>query len=1041
MTLHYTQASAGSGKTYRIEHDVADKLERGELTPSEIIAVTFTKDAAEELKGRISQALIARGKIELATGVMSARIGTVHSVFGQLLSDFSFELGLSPEQRVLDDQDKQLVLAEALDSCLSLAEIKSLNELSGRLCVEDWRADILKIIELMRTNAMPSGDADKFAQESVANLQGYLPAADVSVAEVAFIQALKDAVQQAKQVVKPTKGLTTAADDCQKILRQPALAWQNWVKVSKLKPTKMGEPIFAQAMNMGLEVLKCPAFQQELIDFITQVLQAAQKAMDSFAEIKRSRGLIDFVDQEHLALVAIDNPLVQARLKEEVRYLIIDEFQDTSPLQLALFSKISVLVDDVLMVGDAKQAIYGFRGSDPKLTLDVLDYVQHGGGQTSTLSNSYRSRPGLVELTNELFTAPFGHLLQPNQVQLTPQCAYTLTSAELGWWTLAYESRKSNERTLSALAEGIREHIQSGTEVWDKSQKASRQATWRDLAVLCRGNAEAAELAGYCARIGIPVSLERAGLIETPEVSLALACLRRLIDPSDSLASAEILTLSTGSGPEQWLQDRLNAVAAKESWQWSNTAHPALERLSDARENIGLLSTKEALDLALLAGDIANTVCQWNEGAKLTEHRLANLAQLSQLVGDYESHCQAQFLAATPTGFILWLKNQEQRFSDKQAANPGDAITIVTYHKSKGLEWPIVICNSLDTPLKVSLFGPRITNQGLPFDWHNPLQGRSLCYWPNPFPDQRGSDVLTARLSQSTEWSEAEQQARNEAIQLLYVGITRARDQLILTAIGKDDAVGSWLEMINSNVLPPDQGVLTLPSGATLNVDMKTWIKPDTPTASPNVRARHWLAPQLKLTEAVSADYYQPASKQATTGKSACAVVHDFGSRISINGKPNMDLLGSVLHHSLALVLSKPEIDVGILNELVKNQLPGTLQGDQILNQGLALIDWIKTQHPEAILHTEMPIMQRLSSGSLRQGAIDLVVDTAEGWIVIDHKSNPQPKDKWLEIAQEHSGQLQAYRDALVALSGKPVIGTLIHCSVSGGVVEVESAV
>jgi len=652
------------------------------------------------------------------------------------------------------------------------------------------------------------------------------------VTEANFIQALRKAVLEGKQVVKPTKGLESAVEDCQKILRQPALTWQNWVKVSKLKPTRMGDPIFAQAMTIGLQVLKCPDFQQELTDFISKVFQAVHKAIDTFSEIKKSRGLIDFVDQENLALAALDNAFIQTRLREEVRYLIIDEFQDTSPLQLALFSKLSELVDDVLMVGDAKQAIYGFRGSDPKLTLDVLNYVQQGGGQTSTLSSSYRSRPGLVELTNELFTAPFGHLMRPEQVKLTPQSAYNLSSSELGWWTLAYEGRKSNERTLSALAEGIRAHIQSGVEIWDKQQKIPRTATWRDLAVLCRGNAEAAELAGYCARIGIPVSLERAGLLETPEVSLALACLRRLIDPSDSLGSAEILTLSTGNGPEKWLKDRLDAVAAKESWHWNNTVHSSLQQLADSRKDIGLLSTKEALDLALLAGDVAKTVCQWNEGAKLTEHRLANLAQLSHFVSDYESHCQAQFLAATPTGFILWLKNQEQRLSDNQAANPGDAITIATYHKSKGLEWPIVICNSLDTPLKVSLFGPRVISQGIPFNWHNPLQGRGICYWPNPFPDQKGNDVLTAQLQQSAEWSEAEQQARNEAIQLLYVGITRARDQLILTAIRKDDAIGSWLELINNSLLPPTPSSMPLPSGATLDVDMKTWVKPETPMAS-----------------------------------------------------------------------------------------------------------------------------------------------------------------------------------------------------------------
>lgn len=210
------------------------------------------------------------------------------------------------------------------------------------------------------------------------------------------------------------------------------------------------------------------------------------------------------------------------------------------------------------------------------------------------------------------------------------------------------------------------------------------------------------------------------------------------------------------------------------------------------------------------------------------------------------------------------------------------------------------------------------------------------------------------------------------------------------------------------------------------------------PTA--NSRTRYWLAPQLQMTETVSADYYQPASKKIATEHSTCTVVHDFGSRISINGKPDMNQLGSVLHHCLALVLAKPDIAVETLDKLVKDQIPGTLLGDQIHNQGLALFDWINTQHPDAILHTEMPIMKVLDDGSLRQGAIDLVVETSEGWIVIDHKSNPQPKEKWTEIAQEHSGQLQAYREVLESLSGKPVLETLIHFSVSGALVSVKSS-
>lgn len=151
-----------------------------------------------------------------------------------------------------------------------------------------------------------------------------------------------------------------------------------------------------------------------------------------------------------------------------------------------------------------------------------------------------------------------------------------------------------------------------------------------------------------------------------------------------------------------------------------------------------------------------------------------------------------------------------------------------------------------------------------------------------------------------------------------------------------------------------------------------------------------------------------------------------------------MDQRGSVLHHCLALIPAKPDLEVEIPNELVKTEVPGVVQGDHIFKQGLALFDWIKTQYPDAVLHTEMPIMLMLNDGGLRQGAIDLVVETDEGWIVIDHKSNPQPKDKWLDIAQEHSGQLKSYRDALEALSGKPVISTLVHFSVSVGLVEIK---
>ena len=1038
MNIHYTQASAGSGKTTSIEKTVASKLQAGTLKPNEIIAVTFTVAAAAELKDRISEELLRLEEPLLAVGMMNARVGTVHSIFGKIITDFAFELGLSPNQRVLDDQDKFRVLSEAIDNTLDSARMKYINILSERLSIEDWREDVIKIVELMRSNNFKSDQIDLFINESILDLNKVLPLVDNQLTVELFRSVISAAISDAKVLVKPTKGLTEAINDCENILSQSDLKWQNWVKISKLNPTKMGEQAFSNAISMGSEVLKSPIFREEMFDFIKQILQSVKLVMSEFENIKKSRGLIDFIDQEVLALRALEIPEVMARIKEETRYLIVDEFQDTSPLQLALFSKLSSLVDEVLLVGDAKQAIYGFRGSDPKLVLDVLSYVQSGGGSVSTLTGSYRSRPGLVALSNALFVKPFSHLLSQEQIQLSPMRTDTLTLPELCWWTLKCSGRKSNEKIQSALAEGIRMHIDSGLEIYDKGSKNNRKATWKDIAILCRSNSDAANLASCCARIGIPVSLERTGLLETAEICLALACVRRLIDPSDSLASAEIISLATGKSPENWLEDRLTSVENNKHYEWNDNANPILEKLSQSRKHISVLSTKEIVDLAILVADVYRIISTWPENTKLTDHRLANLAKLSELVSDYETHCQSQFYAATPAGFILWLKNLEQSSIDFQARNPGDAISITTYHRSKGLEWPIVICNNLDAPLKVSLYGSRVKVAARKFDLVNPLNGRSLCYLPNPFPDQRGNEVLNNLLQSSNEWKVAENQARNEAIQLLYVGITRARDQVILTTIGDEKDVGEWLKLLDSNILPPSSDMIYLSSTAKLKIETKTFMDPSEIIYTSTKHQRHWFAKSSAFSNLCTIPYYRPASSEEPIQNVICNTIHDFKNRININGNVDMEKIGVLLHHLFSLVLNMPDINRKVIDDLINHHSPGALQAEQVINRCRELTTWINQKFPGAILHSEMPFTQKLNDGSLRQGEIDLLVETPEGWIVIDHKSNPQPSSNWNEIAARYSGQLAAYKCALNKLSKKAVIGTYIHFSISGGLVELE---
>ncbi|MFO8794503.1 UvrD-helicase domain-containing protein [Legionella pneumophila serogroup 1] len=1036
MTIYYTQASAGSGKTTSIEQIVTDKLINNKLEPNQIMAVTFTKDAAAELKERISQSLIAKDKLLFASSIMTSPIGTVHSVSGQLLVDFAFELGLSPEQQVIDPADTEQILSEALESSLDTQRISRLNELGNRLNITDWRTVIHDLIQLSRSNNFSAEDMSAFAESSINDLIEVLPSIDPGVNESEFRLIIQQAIEAGRILDKPTKGLSSAIEDCEKILRQPSLNWQNWIKLSKLNPTKMGEAILAQTKQFGASILQCQLFQDELFNFIREIFSATAIVLEDFKTIKQKRGLIDFVDQEQLALHALNMPTIQERIKEEIRFLIIDEFQDTNPIQLALFSKLSSLVDDTLMVGDAKQAIYGFRGSDPKLALNVLDFVQKGGGEISTLSNSYRSRQGLVALTNELFTQPFSSLLTPEQVQLTPARKDKLSTADVEWWTLVHEGRLTKTIATNTLAKGIKEHILDGIEIMDKETKKHRPATWGDMAVLCRSNSEVAELASCLANMGVPVSIERSGLLETPEISLALACLRHLIDPFDSLASAEILCLAGNTGPESWLEDRLNAMENAKVNVWDERAHPIFNELSQVRKQISLLSTSEALDLAIITADVYSIIAAWEEDTKLAEHRFANLKALTEFVNEYENHCESQYLAATPSGFILWLKNKEQNYLDNQAANPGDAITLTTYHGSKGLEWPIVVCSSLDSPIKLSLYGIRTVQENADFDWNNPLKGRSIRYIPNPFPDQKGNDPLNDLLKQLADWGENERQEINEAIQLLYVGMTRARDQLILPTLSKRDYLGEWLKLLDSPLLPLQEGSVQLDS-YDLRVKSKTILhRVENQVLPTERRAKFWFNPECRISTSEKILFNQPASKCLPTESAQGNIIHNFDSRIKLNGSVEMEEVGVALHHCFALLINNPEIDPLIVINILNNHIPGIVNPDDVVARAKELLNWIKLKFPVCTIYPELPFTLQLANGGIRQGSMDLVIDTCSGWYIIDHKSNPQPSSNWVDIALQYSGQLAAYKHALEALSNRKVLGTFIHFTIGGGLVE-----
>jgi ATP-dependent helicase/nuclease subunit A len=263
-------------------------------------------------------------------------------------------------------------------------------------------------------------------------------------------------------------------------------------------------------------------------------------------------------------------------------------------------------------------------------------------------------------------------------------------------WQL--EGRNKTERA-AALAAGVQALLHSGRLVCDKDSRQLRAIRCRDIAILCRTHSNLAAMAAALATARLPIRYQRPGLLATPEGCLAMACLRRLIDPADTLASAEIISLTECSEPEQWLSERLAWLADPEAipqrWREDRSDGP-LAALAAARARLRFLTPVETLRLALDAGEVAQSVHRWGPTPQRSQHRLNNLAALLAHAGDYLEQCRAQREPATATGLVLWLQALADAEEDNQASGGDeDAIQLVTHHGAKGLEWPLVIAMDL----------------------------------------------------------------------------------------------------------------------------------------------------------------------------------------------------------------------------------------------------------------------------------------------------------------------------------------------------------
>ena len=817
INIRFISASAGSGKTYQLTEELEKSLHAGTAQPDGVIGTTFTNKAANELRERVRQRLLQAGKINLANRMGQAWLGTVNSVCGQLLARFAFEAGISPDLQVLPDGEDQLFFNQSIETAVSLSDLRIMNDLAYRLDLDDWRVILKDLVSTARANNLGSFDLATFGKKNADKLLSFFPKSSRNDHWAKLLAAVDRAIAEIQAGDDNTKGTQNYLNDLislQPAIREKRLTWRFWVKLSKSWPRKKSEHLAEPIVNAALAYDRHPMLHDNIKEFCTKLFKIAADALEHYQSLKQQRGLIDFVDQEQLMLAALDNRDVKDVLREELDLLLVDEFQDTSPIQLTLFLKLAGVAKEAVFVGDVKQAIYGFRGSDPELMQAVLEEVQKQGGVTDILEKSWRSRPALISYTNALFIPAFSNIIPEEQVFLTPQRKEKTKETAVERWVL---KGKNKDLRSAALALGVQGLVRSDRKVIEKATDAPRPVRFEDIAVLARTHDNVASIAGALVAIGIPVQIERAGLLDTPEGCLSLACLRRMADTKDTLASAEIIALSDCKEPESWLENRLKYLNdGNPSYLWGEHKayeHHIIKTIANHRGRLEILSPSEAVACVINVGDIRRIVTAWGPTDWRVRQRLKNLDALVNLAIEYEEHCRTQLQAATIAGLIQWLYDLNKAELDLQPGDPkADAVHVLTHHAAKGLEWPVVISTDLDFKLRSRIWGLNVESEKDSIDLKNPLSDRYIRYWPWPFGAQKKGIEVADKIESSEIGTACQTREIEEAKRLLYVSMTRARDLLIIP-LSEFKKTETWMETLNSDWMLPGDSKMLLPDG------------------------------------------------------------------------------------------------------------------------------------------------------------------------------------------------------------------------------------
>jgi ATP-dependent helicase/nuclease subunit A len=818
------EASAGTGKTHVLVDRYLNLLSRG-VDPANILAITFTRKAAAEMRGRILQELRKRGNnagpgqqlwrdVRERSGEVA--ISTIDAFCLSLLHEFPLEANLDPGFEMADETQVPRLMEEALDRALDIGRALSREDDDVRLLLAELREQRLRdglanmidrrlVVDEAINRAIANVPLDLTSEraceqafERLRNVfrgltggaEGFLANGPINHRRWAIFS---DGMRLVASGAAPPPGVARGVLDrieghFLNKEKEPRQRFDGY-SAKDCKSAEAWRIHRTDVLTLGRDVGDAfKAFRRDLNAVLSRAVRRVyQIALREYRDTLDSHGLLDFSETlaQALSLVAQMEEFARSRYRLEGRYhhVLLDEFQDTSRAQWSLVALLirswgegsgiadtAPLIPSIFIVGDRKQSIYGFRDADVAVMEEAgsfVDQLRPGRDSRRAISKSFRAVPQLLAFANDLFAEIEKDEARRDAFRFADVDRFPVEVPVPAADALGIVAAPGVTDHADVVAGEIRRLIDSHTHVRDPETGVPRPIAPRDIGILFRTKESHQDFEKALERRHIPSYVYKGlGFFEADEIKDVLALLRYLAAPQSNLRAAAFLRsrfVRLSDAAVQALAPQLAGALSGPTVDWSRLDPE--DRLVMERTRKSVARWLELVD-RLPPAEMLELVL--DETAYMFETRGPRARQARENV----KKIRAMIRRVQNRGYATMSRVAEhlERLTAGDESNAvidaGDSVSLMTIHAAKGLEFPVVFLVNLSRGTSGGRRAIRVVSDA-----------------------EGGQAWLSVGDFQSEADRDAKAKDREETKRLLYVALTRARDRLYLASEVKD---GRW---------------------------------------------------------------------------------------------------------------------------------------------------------------------------------------------------------------------------------------------------------